>query len=120
VTIFDPTDPEHGAYCAQLAEHPTDDSDHKLVLTDEAWNPNWTLPGDPRPRVLVTLRPAHVTGRGHDPDTGWRIRIEGADDTAMVLELTGPGQDRVARTIYDHVGDHITRSQLEQLAFTQD
>lgn len=118
--LFDPTDATHGRYAAGLIDDPSGQGAHKLVLTSEQWAPNWTLPGDDRPRVLVLVGPMHVPGRGYDTDRGWRVFVTGGDDTAMRCDLEGPGQRDAAMALYDSIGDRTTRAQLTELGFQID
>lgn len=116
-TVFDPNHPVHGNFCAGLIENLTDAGEYKLVLTDEDWAPNWTLPGDDRPRVLVTRRPAKVVGRGPNPNVGWHLEVLGADDTNMCLALDGPGRAEHATAVYNAIVDGTTKELLAQLGF---
>ena len=120
MTTFDVNDPTYGEFCAGFAELAGELGELKLVLTDEDWCPNWALPGDDRPRALVIIRPVNVTGRGPNPDAGWRVEVTGGDDTAMIRDLDGPGQGDAARTLYDAIVDGTTRAQLAALGFTNE
>lgn len=48
------------------------------------------------------------------------MRVEGADDTAMVATFDGPGREVEARALYGQVADGVTRADLEALGFTHE
>ena len=117
---FDPADPTYGPFVASLSDSVAGGGALKLVAVPEDWCPCFTAPGDDTPRALVRVAPFNLAGRGPSPHAGWSVRVEGADDTAMVLSLDGPGREADARTVFDLVGDGATMAALRGLGFTQE
>lgn len=105
--VFDNNDP----YCLGLIEDQSRNQ-HKLVLTNEDWGPNWYLPNDDRARMFVRVGPFLLPGRGYSTGAGWGVYVCGAGNAEMRLDLIGEGMEPLAKHIYRMITDFCTRGEM--------